>query len=186
MRAALTAKVADASGHPLTGGTLQVRNSSGSVVATLTPSGGAGYYVGSAPLVRTRTAFRIVFLGDAGHAPSSAAVIVLPKVSLSTPAAPTSAVHGRTFSVSVTLAPKHSAGSNAVQFRFYRRERSGSTWVWRLRKTVTSKAYDYYSASRCRASLSLPYAGTWRILAYHAEDSLNASTSSGYRGIVVR
>jgi hypothetical protein len=36
------------------------------------------------------------------------------------------------------------------------------------------------------AKVSLPYAGKWRIRAYHAADSKNAATYSGYRYLSVR
>ena len=185
-RAVVSATLTDAGGRALAGKALVLKSASGATITTFKATSAAGVYTGTAPLVRSKTAFRITFGGDGTFAPSSHGVNVLPKVSLSTPVAASAVARRRTFTVTTVLMPRHPQGTLPVQFRCYRLERSGDASVWRLRNTVSAKAYDYWSNTRCRASVSLPYSGTWRICAYHPEDTLNSVTVSAYRGIRVR
>jgi hypothetical protein len=109
--------------------------------------------------------------------------VVLPKASVTTPAGPSTARRGRTFTVSGYVAPKHSSGRYLATLYCYRYQ-SGH---YVLRKTVMARRYSYSSKkSKYRASVSLPYAGTWRIRAYHADSRHGSSWSSGYRYVKVR
>ena len=135
---------------------------------------------------RFRTAYSGSFFK---HSPSESTYKdVYVKAWLPTPSAPTAVNHRRAFAVSGLLKPRHAAGSYPVLLRFERWER-GSGWV--LRKTVKARAYNYLSYTKYRASVALPYTGSWRVRAYHSGDSIiatngNAATYSAYRAVTVR
>ncbi len=153
---------------------------------------GAPYDLGTYKLTAKRmanTRFRAVYGGMFfKHSPSSSAYRdVYVNAYLSTPSAPSTAYRGRTFTAWGYLKPRHTAGTYPVQLRFERYE--AGKWV--LRKTVKAKASNYLGYSKYKASVVLPYSGSWRVRAYHAADSItalngNAATYSGYRAITAR
>jgi hypothetical protein len=152
-----------------------------SSVAAIAKAGTAGGYTFTVrPTVKTY--YRARFAGDGGYdpaaTPDSAVRYVLPRASLGTPSAPSPVTHGRAFTVSGSLAPKHATGSVAVSLRFERKV-SGR---WRLWKTVSAKIA---STGRYSARVTLPYAGAWHVQAYHA-DAGHAPTWSGYRAMTAR
>jgi hypothetical protein len=108
--------------------------------------------------------------------------VTLPKATVSTPSAP-SGVHSRAgFTVTGTVAPRHSSGTYLVTLYFYRYQ-SGH---YVLRKTVRAKRYSYSSSkSKYAARVSLSSRGRWRIRALHA-DATHAASWSGYRYVTVR
>ena len=105
----------------------------------------------------------------------------LPAATLTTPAASSTLVRGRTYSAHGFLKPRHAAGSLAVTLRCYRRE-SGH---WTLRKTVRAKVRDHSTYSRYAVSLALSSNGKWRLRASHACAEHRASYSA-YRYVTVR
>lgn len=131
----------------------------------------------SARTYRARIAYSSTY-GAAG----SAQLRVAPRVSLSTPAVPAAVSRGRSFSVSGTIKPRHSAGSRPVRLEFYKYE--GGAWV--LKKTVSAKVKNYSTYSKYTVSVSLALSGRWRVRAYHASDSSNALSTSAYHEFKVR
>lgn len=129
-----------------------------------------------------KTSYRLKYYAGSGYnLAESAYRTVTPRVSLSTPSRPSSAVRNRAFTVIGTLKPRHTAGTYPVKVECYRYERqSNGSYKWVLRKTVSAKASNYYSYSRYTASVSLPYAGKWVLRAYAPTDTLHYATSSGY------
>jgi photosystem II stability/assembly factor-like uncharacterized protein len=121
---------------------------------------------------------------DAYTASTSVADYVLPSVSLGTPSASSTQTYGKSYTTYGYIAPYHStSNSNKVKLLAYRYE--SGTWVYR--KSFTT-AYKYYSSTKTKysASVKLPYKGKWRIRAYHATDSTNYKTYSGYRYVTVK
>jgi hypothetical protein len=131
----------------------------------------------------TRRYYRLQFAGDPTWAGgTSAAVVVTPRVYLTRPTTPTSVKRARAFSAYGFIKPRHTSGTYPVAIKCYRYQ-SGK---WVLRKTVPAKASNYSTYTKYSKSLSLPYAGRWRIRAYHAADSKNAATCSSYRYVTVK
>ncbi len=154
-----------------------------------TTTAGGAFAFSAAPTVKTyyRVRFGTRVVGDVGYAGSMSAVIrLLPQVYLTTPLAPTAVAKGQVFSASSLLKPRHTVGTYPAQLRCYRYE-SGK---WVLRKVVKLRASNYsarYPAyTKVSGSVSLPYRGTWRLIAYHPLDSLNAATISSWRSLRVR
>ncbi len=141
----------------------------------------AGNFSFSVPL-SSKTYYRVRYDSPAAHEPaSSVAVVVTPKVYLSTPYASSSARRNVRFSTYGNLKPRHSSGAYAVKLYCYRYEHGKP----RLRKTVSLKVKNYSSYSRYYGYLSLPYTGKWIIRAYHA-DSGHAASYSAFRTVYVR
>jgi photosystem II stability/assembly factor-like uncharacterized protein len=137
----------------------------------------------------TKTYYRVSFAGSGNYyvASASATICLTPRVYLSTPTAPATAYRSRTFTSVTYLKPLHRAATYPAKLQCYRNEKQRSgTYKWVLRKTVAAKAVDYSTYTKVTAKVSLPYAGKWRIRAYHAADSKNAATYSGYRYLSVR
>ena len=51
---------------------------------------------------------------------------------------------------------------------------------------MKAKAANYSTYTKCSARIRLSKKGSWRILAVHAADALNASTTSVWRAIKVK
>jgi photosystem II stability/assembly factor-like uncharacterized protein len=137
----------------------------------------------------TKTYYRIGFAGSGGYylASTSVAIYLTPRVSLSTPTAPATAYRSHAFTSVTFLKPLHRAGTYPVKVQCYRHEKQRSgMYRWVLRKTVAAKAVNYSTYTKVTVRPSLPYAGKWRIRAYHAADSKNAATYSSYRYLSVR
>lgn len=131
----------------------------------------------------SRTYYRVVFVGTSDLVPAASGVLaVKPRVSLTRPTAPKSIARNRAFTSYGYLKPRHKAGTYPVKIKAYRYQ--GGKWV--LRKTVSAKASNYSSYTKYTKRFSLPYAGKWRVRAYHATDSLNASTNSTYGYLTVK
>ena len=109
--------------------------------------------------------------------------LVLPRAYLTTPVAPTTMSRTRTYSIYGYLKPRHYG--NAVRIYAYRYEKIKGRWTWKLRLTAYARAYNYSSYTKYLAKVRLPYAGKWRIRAYHG-DSSHSATYSGYRYATVR
>ena len=141
-----------------------------------------------APTVKTY--YRATFAGNATNASAAAIAVsaILPRVYLTTPSAPTTAVHAHAFTSVGYLRPYHGVGSYPVTIQCCRYERqSNGTYRWILRRNVAAKAYYYVSTTtRYVGSISLPYAGKWAIRAYHAADSSNAATYSTFHFLTAK
>jgi hypothetical protein len=107
---------------------------------------------------------------------------LMPLASVSTPSGPSSIRHGRTFTVTGTVKPRHTSGTYLVTLYCYRLE-SGD---WVLHKMVKAKRYALSSsASQYKATVSLPSAGSWRIRAFHI-DAGHRPSWSGNRTVKVQ
>ncbi len=154
---------------------------------------GAPYDLGTYKLSTyraTNTRFRTVYGGSFfGHSPSSSTYQdVFVSASLPAPRTPSAVYARRTFTAYGFIRPRHRAGTYPVQLRFERRDANGN---WVRYRTVKARVSNYSSYSRYSASVSLPYRGTWRAVAYHPGDSItatggNASTVSSERRFSVR
>ena len=101
--------------------------------------------------------------------------VVLPAAAVYTPHAPTSARHGKSYTVWGYLKPQHAAGSFAIKLYCYRLQKG----KYVLRKTVSVRVSNYSTYSKYSGKVSLPYTGKWRIKAGHSDDDHRASYS-GY------
>lgn len=143
----------------------------------------AGNFSVSTFALTTAYYLRVNFPGDLQHAylsAQSAATRVKPRAVLSTPVAPSTMSHTKTYKVYGNLTPKHGQLSNVGTLKCYRLE-SGR---WRLRKSFTLTATDSGTISRYNASVKLTQ-GKWRMRAYHS-DSSHAPTYSPYRRVAVK
>jgi photosystem II stability/assembly factor-like uncharacterized protein len=177
-------------GKGIAGSTVTIQTSadgtSWTTIANVT-SGPSGAF--SALAYPTRRAFyRVHWAGDRDYAAcTSAAVTVLPQVYLTTPTVRASAVHtDRPVSVAGYLGPRHTAGTSPVKLLCYHYERQADgTTKWVLRLTQAAEAHDYENYSMYRAEVSLTRRGSWRLQAWHPQDTQNASTYSGWQNVIV-
>lgn len=182
----------DANGSPLVGKDVVLqasanRSSWADVDSTQTLSGGL-FGLRSSALGTTRF-FRVRFAGDSDF-PSCASnmLSVKPRVWATTPAVTSANVTLKTsFRITGYLKPRHAPGTYPVKIRFYHWERrSNGTYAYVYKKSVSAKASDYSTYTKYSASTALPYRGAWRMRVFHAADTRNAETFSGYRYITVR
>lgn len=147
----------------------------------------SGRYSYQLPGLSSKVYVRSYFIGDGTHAPAKSATVThKPRVWLTRPTVPATAVHGVRFSAYGYLKPKHTAGTYPVKIRCYRKVKTASGWKYRYYKSVAARAADYGSYTKYKTKLSLPYKGTWRLRAYHASDTRNATTYSSYSYITVK
>ena len=134
-----------------------------------------------------RRYYRAYFAGDATSGVCvSPFVRVVPRVYLTTPSAPSRIGQDTYFRSSGSIKPRHAEGSYPVRLHCYRYEElSDGSHDWVLRRIANAKASDYDTYSHYAATISLPYAGDWRIRAYHRGDELNATTYSAWRYLTV-
>jgi hypothetical protein len=145
-----------------------------------------GYYTFTAK-PKTVMDCQAIFEGDAEYGSHDTAIAtVLPKVSLTKPAGPSSAKTSTTFTSYSYLKPRHTAGTKPIYIACQRKE-SGK-WVTKKSVLATAKNATLHGvqASKCSAKIRLTKKGSWRIVAVHAKDSLNAKTLSSKRYITVK
>ncbi len=107
----------------------------------------------------------------------------LRKVVVGNPVTPKSMSRSKTYSISGLLKPRHLAGTRPV--RIYKWRKVGRTW--KAYGYVTARVSDYSAHSRYAQSVRLPYAGTWRLRAYHPADAQHSAVwSSGYANVLVK
>jgi hypothetical protein len=122
-----------------------------------------------------------------GYAPAySPTRKVMPRVSLTTPSAAKVMKAGRYYPVYSTLKPRHKAGTKPVRIYKYKRVKVKGKWTWKSYGYVRATAYNYSTYTRCKVKLRLPSKGSWRLIALHPSDSLNARTLSKYKYVTVR
>ena len=154
-------------------------------LGTVTTLSTGGFSKAIAPA--RRTYYHASFAATSVNGAIKATATTLPRVYLSTPSAPSTALHGHAFVSAGYLKPRHTAGTYPVLVQAYRYERlTSGAWAWVLRRTYSGKAANYSNYTKYTSSLALPYAGKWHIRAYHATDSLNAATSTSFRYLVVK
>ncbi len=155
------------------------------VATSVTTTGGA-YSFAARPSSRTTYIVRSS-AAPAGYSfAQTGRVTVKPKTYLTTPSAPSTVYHNKAFTAFGYLKPKHTKGAKTVKIAAYRYE-SGK---WVLRKTVYATNYDYTlngsTYTKYIASVSLPYAGKWKLLSSTADDGAHAYTLSGTRYVTAK
>ncbi|MDZ4168588.1 MAG: Ig-like domain-containing protein [Coriobacteriia bacterium] len=129
----------------------------------------------------------VIALDGCGNRSAGKTVVSAGKVraAVGTPGGvPSIAVRNRTYTVSGTLSPRHAIGSRPIRIVAQRWERkSNGTYAWTTRRNVSGAIGRDY---RYRARMALPYAGKWRLYAYHPADTLHITSYSGYRSVTVR
>lgn len=130
----------------------------------------------------SKTYYRVRFAKTTTiDASTSSYIAFTPKAYVTVPYAPSTAKRSVAFASYGYLKPKHSAGSYPVRIYLYRYV-NGSYVYYRY---VSARASNYSTYTKYSASVKLPYAGKWRIRAYHS-DSGHATTTSSYRYVTVR
>lgn len=131
----------------------------------------------------SKASFRAVFDEDSTHlGKTSSTRTVLPRVYLTPPSGPVKIAHGVYFSSYGLMKPRHRAGTYPVRVYMYRY--LNGRWVYY--KSFSARATDYSTdATKYSVRVRLPYAGKWRIHAYH-DDANHAATKSSYRFITAR
>ncbi len=133
--------------------------------------------------IKIKTSYMASYDGSFDVIPGeSAAKAVTPKAYVGNPVAPTTMSKTKYYTVYGYLKPRHTAGSACVRIYKYRYV-SGR---WRAYGYVNAKASNYSSYSKYAVSMRLPYAGRWRLRAYHGDSGHAASWSSGYDYVTVR
>jgi hypothetical protein len=189
--AALAGGLFDADGLPLAGRQVTVEGSrnggtSWASVCTVTTGADGGWRATWAPGVNAQV--RVRYSGDDTRASAvSEQVAIRQRVYLSTPSVASHVHKGRSFTPYGYLKPRHASGTSPVRIAFYRRERQRSgSYAWVLRKTVSGKAYSYWSYTKYSVRTSLPSTGSWKAVASYVGSAAFTSTTSGSRYFTVR
>jgi len=154
----------------------------GASFSSRTLSSTTGYYSCTDKL-SGKAIYYFTFAGDSTNASvTTGRTTVGVKAYLGVPVAPTSVAHGRTFVVTGLLKPQHAVGSSAVKLMFYQYVK-GKGYVYR--KYAYAQCLNYYSYSKYRGYTTLPYVGSWRVRAYHA-DTLHVGSYSAWEYLTVR
>lgn len=155
------------------------------VATSVTTTGGA-YSFAAKPVNRTTYVVRTASAPEGYAFAQSGRVTVKPKVYLTTPSAPSTVYHNKAFTAFGYLKPKHTKGAKTVKIAAYRYE-SGK---WVLRKTVYATNYDYTlngsTYTKYSASVTVPYAGKWKLVSSTADDGAHAYTLSGARYVTAK
>ncbi len=133
------------------------------------------------------TDYQAVFEETAEYAYSTSYIeSTLPMVSLTKPAGPSSAKTSTTFTSYSYLKPRHTSGTKPIYIACQRKE-SGK---WITKKSVLATAKNVtlsgVKASKCSAKIRLTKKGSWRLVAVHSKDALNAKATSSKRYITVK
>jgi hypothetical protein len=144
---------------------------------TGTPAYDTGTYTFTVAPV-DKTFYQMTFLANGIYEASSSSVVsVTPKVYLSKPRVPSSVTAKKKFTVTVYLAPKHTAGAkDSVKVKAYR----SVSGKWVFKKAVWMKNANFLKMTKCTAKLSLKEKGSYRIRAYAPADSKHAATKSAW------
>jgi len=138
-----------------------------------------------------KTTYRAQFAGDSTClGQTSGTRVVLPKLHYSSAPKFSTYAHsyGKSYTVWGYVKPKHASGSVQVKVKAYRKtKQSDGTYKYVYKKTYYSKISNPSgsSYSKYKGSVNLPSKGKWRLRAYHAADSTNASSYSSYRYVTV-
>ena len=123
-----------------------------------------------------KTSYRLSFAGVAGSLQPAdyAALVITPRVGISTPAAPKTMKRSKYYSVYGFLKPRHTAGTRPVRIYKYKKVNGR----WKSYGYVKAKASNYKSWSRYSVKMRLASRGSWRLRAYAPADSRHAATWS--------
>jgi hypothetical protein len=186
--ATLTGRLRDDFGHAVGGEKVVADWSADGIAWSQVATATAGTSVGTYTVAQRPKAtgyYRVRSIGSAAHhAAVSGSARVAVTATLKTPTTPLSVNRNRMFTTTSYVGPTHPTGKSAIVFKFYRYQ-SGK---WVRRKTVNATAGAYRSTStRLTARTSLPYAGRWRVCAYHAKDAEHpTAVTSSYRTFTVK
>jgi len=137
-----------------------------------------GMYTAYVPAQATRFYVRAYFDGDPdAFRRISSQRTVVPKVSLSKPVGNSTVSNTRSYTYYGYLKPKHTAGTQRVWIKCYRKV-SGR---YVLKKTYTTTLTDYSTYSKYSKKITLGTEGSWRIRAYYKSTLNNAETYSSYK-----
>jgi sugar lactone lactonase YvrE len=180
--ATLSGTLKTSAGTPIPGRTVSLQYSTDGVTWkaawNIVTSAAGGFTAKVAPT--RKTYYRVRFAATGYPSCVSPTRSILPRVYLTVPTAPAVAYRNTAFTSYGFLKPKHTAGTYPVQIMAYQYVRqTNGTYAWVWRKNVTARAYDYLTYTKYQASLSLPYAGSWRITARHLADTTNSDTYAG-------
>jgi hypothetical protein len=182
----IDATLEDASGTPLAGAAVALQSSRDGATfadvpgATVTNLPGGVYR--SVVAQAGRTWYRFAFAGSGAVSGTvSAATVVVPGVSLSTPSSKSKVSHTKSVAVSGTLRPAHASGSRVVKLQIKRW--NGRRWAdysaaW-TRVSYRSSSYSAYAVS-----LKLKK-GAYRLYALAPNDVQHSATTSGFRALTV-
>lgn len=120
------------------------------------------------------------YAGDSTYQPSdsSGTLFVRARAKVGNPVAPSTVYRNRRFTTYGSLSPAHAVGTTVRVYKY--RYVSG---VWKAYGYVNAKTV---SASKYSISMTLPYAGRWRLRAYHSDGGHYATYSSGYDYVTVK
>jgi hypothetical protein len=184
---ALDGTLTDASGAALCGATVTLQSSTDgthfSAVSGAAIDNVANGVYRAVVAPTTRTYYRFAFAGvpSTVGASTSGAVVITPRVALSTPSSKSSVLHTRSLAVSGTLKPAHLRAPRLVQLRFFRW--SGDAWVLYARAWTRITYHTGYSTYSASVRLKK---GGYRIYAYSPGDAGHAATTSGYHSVAVK
>jgi beta propeller repeat protein len=155
-----------------------------------TRTAGDGSFKFIRPGLTARRFLRAKFAGNYGFLPTvSSSLTVKPTARLTRTSSWGVKYDRKTYYYYGYIEPKHApSDTNKVKFLMYKKASNG---VYRWKKTVTT-SYSYIASqypvnkSRWKAKVIFPSSGKWRVRAYHAGDSLNASTYSSYDYVTVK
>lgn len=174
-----------------TGASLPVRVTVNGRSRTVTTGDGdsGGYLAFSVPHVRRKLVIDASFRGDARHLPDDAErIVVKPRALLTRPQLAKiqpdpdllyTPILG--YTASGVLKPHHASGSRAVKVEWWVYEyTSGWGFVWKLKKTISARVFDYGSYSKYK--VEVPYLltspGKWKVRAVHADGDHARTVSS--------
>lgn len=141
--------------------------------------GAGGTFSFDVPDNTTTMHYMVEYDGAEGFNPSSARITVNMLALLTNPTA--SRYGTRSYRMSGYLGSWHAAGSSAVRIYIWRYVNS----KWKAYGYRTAKLGDGGLLSKFTASYKFPYAGKWRMQAYHS-DATHATTKSGYVTFTVK
>jgi beta propeller repeat protein len=172
-------------GEMLPGRTIRIDRSTNGVswtAAATVVTNASGAFAWTTPALATRVWYRPFFAGEAAYLScTGAGVAVTPKAYLPASWVPAGITKNVAFTSAGYIKPRHVAGTYPVSLQFFHSERqTNGAYAWILRRSVSAKASDYLTYTRYSAATTLPYAGSWRVRAYHAADTANAATYSAY------
>ena len=138
-----------------------------------------GSYMFETPAYDRKMHYLVQYAGTGALTPSTAYTSVNMYASLAKPSA--SRYGTRSYTLSGVLAPRHAAGSSVARVYLWRYV-SGK---WKASGYRTAKASNYLFGSKYSVKYKFPYAGKWKLQAYHS-DSSHATTRSSYTYLTVK
>jgi hypothetical protein len=173
----LTARLVDSAGAPIANQTVIFRRWNGSQwIEFPVPTTTDGYvFLRSQALTLARTYYVRFERTDKYEPTAETAFTLLPKARLTRSTSWKTLTKGKAYYAKGFIEPKHAkSDANKVKVRVYKK---GKDKKYHLYKSFTA-SYLAYSSSKSRysAKVVLKSKGDYKLIAYHAADSLNAET----------